>query len=164
MTLILIAALAETNRVIGDGNELPWHVPADLKRFKRLTLGRPLIMGRKTFDSLIEQFGKPLPKRRHIVMTRHPELVHHPVAEVVGSFEEALDLLAGEETVFIAGGAEIYEQTLTLADTWELTLIEGEHSGDAFFPEYAHLVGNQFRLTHADQHEGFRFETYERIT
>ncbi len=162
MELVVIAALAEKNRVIGRGMDLPWRLPTDLKRFKRLTSGHPMIMGRRTFDSLIEQFGGPLPNRRHLVLSRHPERITHPVAEPHFNLASALDAVADEPIVFIAGGGTLYAQTIADADRLELTLVEGDHEGDAFFPAYAHLIGPTYRLKHLEPHEGFRFETYVR--
>lgn len=137
---VVVAALARTNRVIGRGLELPWHLPADLRHFKRLTDGGILLMGRRTFDSLVHQMGGPLPNRRHVVVTRNPAWTH-PAAEAHPSLEAAWAALADEARVFISGGAEIYAQTLADADRWELTLIDGAYDGDAVFPPYEPLVG-----------------------
>ena len=161
--IVLIAALAEGNRVIGRGMELPWHIPEDLKRFKRLTSGHPLVMGRKTFQSILNQFGRPLPNRRHIVLTRHPERVQHPVAEVFSSVPEALAALRDEPRIFIGGGEAIYTQTLPLAHRLELTIVEGAHEGDVFFPEYESLIGCVFERSQVEAHTGFRFETFIRL-
>ncbi|HEY5564587.1 MAG TPA: dihydrofolate reductase [Rhodothermia bacterium] len=160
--LVIIAAVAETNRVIGDGFRLPWHIPEDLKRFKRLTRGHPLIMGRKTFQSLLVQFGGPLPERRHLVLTRRPERVDHPVAECFTTLDDALDAVAGEDLVFVAGGASVYALTIASADRLELTIVEGDYHGDAFFPPWEHLVGPVYKLALREAHEGFRYETYIR--
>ena len=161
--LVIIAAVAEANRVIGKGNDLPWHIPEDLKRFKRLTSGRAMIMGRRTFESIIHQFGGPLPDRRLIVVTSRGEAPDYPRIEAYKSIEEALDAVAGEEVVFIGGGATIYEQFLPEVDRLELTIVEGEFEGDTFFPPYEHLIGQVFEKSAEERHEGFRFETYERI-
>ncbi len=160
--LVIIAAVAETNRVIGDGFKLPWHIPEDLKRFKRLTRGHPLVMGRKTFESLIHQFGKPLPERRHLVLTSRPSRVKHPVAECFTDIETALDAVADEPLVFIAGGAQIYSATIDRVHRLELTIVEGNYTGDAFFPAWEHLVGSVYEPTFREEHEGFRYETYTR--
>ena len=160
--LVIIAAVAETNRVIGDGFRLPWHIPEDLKRFKRLTRGHPLIMGRKTFESLLVQFGRPLPERRHLVLTRRPERLDHPVAECFTTLDAALDAVAGEDLVFIAGGATVYASTIASVDRLELTIVEGDYHGDAFFPPWNHLVGPVYKLVAKEAHEGFRYETYTR--
>ena len=160
--VVIVAALAEKDRLIGAGMKLPWHIPADMKRFKALTSGHPLIMGRKTFASILVQFGRPLPDRRHIVLTSHPENITHPIAECVRSIEEALEAVSTESIVFIVGGASVYAATLTIADRLELTLVEGNFEGDTYFPPWKHLVGSTFGLTDIVKEEGFRFETYRR--
>lgn len=162
--LVIIAALAEKNRVIGREGDLPWHIPEDLKRFKRLTTGYPLLMGRKTFESIVKQFGGPLPERRHLVLTSQGELPEHPDIETFSSVDEAMEAVASENQVFIGGGQTIYEQFLRKADRMELTLIEGDYEGDAFFPAFDHLVGEVFEVDAVDPHDGFRFVTYRRKT
>ncbi len=126
------------NRVIGRDNALPWRLPADMQRFKQLTTGHAVIMGRKTYDSL----DKPLPNRRNLVLTRdrtyRPERV-----EVVHSLDEALDRVAGEDEVFVAGGAEIYQLALPRADRIYLTVVHAVVDGDTFFP---HLDMEAWRL------------------
>lgn len=166
---VVVAALARTNRVIGRGLELPWHLPADLRHFKRLTDGGILLMGRRTFESLLHQMGGPLPGRRHVVVTRNPAWTH-PAAEVHPSIEAAWDALSGEVRVFVAGGAEIYAQTLADADRWELTFVEGTYEGDAVFPPFEHLVGTgrPFDEVRCDAHPteagrpAYAFATYRR--
>lgn len=162
MELVLIAAVAEANRVIGRGMDLPWHLPEDLKRFKRLTSGHPMVMGRRTFDSLIAQFGGPLPNRRHLVLSRHPARVTHPIAEPHPTLASALAAVAEVPRVFIAGGGTLYTQTVADVHRLELTLVEGRHEGDAFFPPYQHLIGPTYHLKHLAPRSGFRFETYRR--
>lgn len=114
---------------IGINNQLPWHLPEDLQHFKNTTSGFPIIMGRKTFDSI----GRPLPKRRNIVITRNQEWNHEGV-ETVNSLQQALDLLNGHEA-FVIGGAQIYAQALTQADRLVVTEIQAEYDCDAFFPK-----------------------------
>ncbi|NBC00272.1 MAG: dihydrofolate reductase [Bacteroidetes bacterium] len=162
--LVIIAAVAEDNRVIGKDNDLPWHIPADLKRFKRLTTGYPLLMGRRTFESIVHQFGGPLPKRRNVVLTSQPE--HFDAMEAVEAYpstDAAMAAVADARQVFIGGGAAIYEQFLPKADRMELTLVEGDYAGDTFFPPYEHLVGDVFTVDAVEPHEGFRFVTYRRV-
>jgi dihydrofolate reductase len=143
----LIAAFAK-NGVIGKGNQMPWHVPGDLKRFRELTRGHPVIMGRKTFESI----GKPLPQRRNIVVTRNQGF-SAPGTETASSLQEAISRAQGpgSEEIFIIGGAEIYRLALEsgLADRLYLTQIEREYEGDAFFPKWepAH-----FRETAREDH------------
>lgn len=162
--IVIVAAVAEANRVIGDGMDLPWHIPEDLGHFKRLTLGHPLVMGRRTFESLLHQFGRPLPGRENVVLTRHPVHADHPGIHVYASLDDALDAFADREQISIGGGAMIYEQMLPRADRLELTLVEGDYTGDTFFPPYAHLLGTDFELAHREPRAGFRFETWVRST
>lgn len=132
----LIAALAE-NRCIGIDNKLPWYLPEDLKYFKAATTGKPIIMGRTTFDSL----GKPLPNRTNIVITRNAEFAHEGV-KVAHSLEEALKIseavahIQGGDEVVVIGGAQIYALALPLADRLYLTEVHKSVEGDAFFPEF----------------------------
>ncbi len=126
--LVLIAARAD-NGVIGRDNALPWRIPADLRRFKALTMGKPMIMGRKTFASL----PGLLPGRRHIVLTRDNGWTA-PGAERAGSIGEALRLASEASEIAVIGGAEIYALFLPLADRIELTEVHGEFAGDAFMP------------------------------
>jgi dihydrofolate reductase len=128
MTVTIVVAISE-NHVIGKDNKLLWYLPNDLKHFKNITTGHTVIMGRKTFDSV----GKPLPKRRNIIITRQPITIEG--CEVVNSIEGALALCAGEDEVFIVGGAEIYKLSLHLTDRIYLTIVHKEFEGDSFFPE-----------------------------
>lgn len=160
--LILIAALGASNRVIGRGGDLPWHLPADLKRFKQLTLGHPIVMGRTTFDSILRQLGRPLPKRRNIVLSRRGPLAAHPEVEVYASTAAVLDAVRDAPTIYIGGGGTVYEQFLPHATRLELTLVERAPEGDVHFPAYAHLIGSVFEQTFEEQHDGFRFVTYDR--
>jgi dihydrofolate reductase len=154
----VIAAVAR-NRVIGNGNQLPWRLPADLKRFKALTMGHVLIMGRKTFDSI----GRALPGRTTIVITRDPTWKREGV-EVAHSLDEAL-AIAGAREVFIAGGAEIYAQSLARADRLQLTVIDADFEGDARFPEWDERA---YQLVQRERCEpspefphAYEFRTYE---
>jgi dihydrofolate reductase len=160
--IVIVAAVAETNRVIGDGMDLPWHLPEDLRHFKRLTLGHPLVMGRRTFESVLHQFGGPLPGRENVVLTRHGVRVDHPGIHVYAGIDAAIDAFADREQISIGGGATIYEQTLPLADRLELTLVEGDYEGDTFFPPFEHLLGTEFELQNCEPRDGFRFETWVR--
>ncbi len=155
MKLILIAAMT-ADRVIGKDGRLPWHLPEDLRFFKRQTTGHAVIMGRKTFDSI----GRPLPRRRNVVVTRNPAYSPAGVSpatcaeaaafvaeglpnetmrlDVVHSLDEAIDLCRrhGESKAFVVGGAQIYAQALPIADEMILTHVEGHYEGDARFPEW----------------------------
>ena len=129
MTVSLIAAVA-ANRAIGKGGALPWRLPSDLRRFKRLTMGHAIVMGRRTFDSI----GRPLPGRTNIVLTRDPAWRRDGV-ETARSLDDAL-AKAGEGEVFVIGGGEIYAAALPRASRLYLTLVPRAVEGDAFFPEY----------------------------
>lgn len=134
----MIAAIGK-NRELGKGNELLWHIPDDLKRFRSLTNGHPCIMGRKTFDSIVAIIGKPLPNRTNIVITRDKEWKNEDVLSV-DSIEDAIQLAKrkpGGEEVFIIGGGQIYELGVSFSDKLYLTLIEDTKEADSFFPEYA---------------------------
>ncbi len=129
--IILIAAL-DRDRCIGKDNQLMWNLPGDLKRFKDITTGFSVIMGRKTFESI----GRKLPNRRNIVITRNQELKIE-ACEMAHSLEEALKLCNDEEKIFIIGGAQIYEQALPRATQLNLTRVEKSFYGDAFFPQWS---------------------------
>jgi len=133
----IVAAMSRTNRGIGNNNKLLWHIPADLKRFKELTLGKPIIMGRKTFESIIEILGKPLPGRTNIVVTRNPEY-EAPGAIIADSLETAFAIAERENPteIHIGGGAELYKAALPYTDKLYLTFIEDEQPADTFFPDY----------------------------
>jgi dihydrofolate reductase len=152
-----IAAMA-ANRVIGQDNTLPWRLPRDLARFKRLTMGHTLIMGRKTYDSI----GRPLPGRTTVVLTRQPDWAAPEGVHVARSVDEALAFAKNDSEVFIAGGADLYAQTQGLWRRLYLTRIARDVPGDAFFPEMD-LTG--WRLVEEEHHpEGdlpFSFLTYE---
>lgn len=160
---MLIAAVAEENRVIGKDNDLPWHIPEDLARFKKLTTGHPLVMGRRTFESVLHQFDGPLPDRRMIVLTTGEGWSEYPEVETYSSIPAALDKLMNESLVYIGGGAGVYQQFLPMADRLELTLVEGYYAGDTYFPPYEHLIDWAFEPTNTVSREGFRFVTYERV-
>jgi dihydrofolate reductase len=131
MTISIIAAVAENN-VIGKDNDLIWHIPEDLKRFKRITTGKPVIMGRKTYESLPY---KPLPKRRNIVITKDKNIQFEGV-ELVHSPEEAIKSCKNEEEIFICGGAAIYKHFIDKADKMYLTKVFEHFEGDTFFPNF----------------------------
>lgn len=161
--IVLIAAVAEENRVIGRDKNLPWHIPEDLQHFKRLTTGHALLMGRRTFESVLHQFGGPLPNRRMMVLTHRGPYEEYPEVETYASVDAALEAVAHEDVVFIGGGESIYRQFLPHADRLELTLVEGDYEGDTYFPPFEHLVGEVFEPIDVDERDGFRFVTYERI-
>jgi len=127
--LTLVAAKAR-NGVIGINNTLPWHLPEDLKHFKAVTLGKPVLMGRKTYDSI----GRPLPGRRNIVITRQADWQAEGV-EVAHSLQQALAMADGVAEVCLIGGADLYRQAMVLADCLRLTEIAESFAGDAYFPD-----------------------------
>jgi dihydrofolate reductase len=130
MDIAIIAAMAQ-NRVIGLNNQMPWHLPADLKRFKRLTMGHPIIMGRKTFEAI----GRVLPGRSNIIITRNPDY-QQTGCLVFNDIDSALAAACqNSETVFVIGGAELYNLFLPLANSLYLTEIQQSFAGDTFFPE-----------------------------
>jgi dihydrofolate reductase len=128
--LSLIWAM-DSNRLIGNANALPWYLPADLAFFKRTTLGKPILMGRKTYQSI----GKPLPGRRNIVITRDPGFCAAG-CDIATGIDEALRLCADAEEVMLIGGASLYEQTIDRASKLYITRIHGEFEGDTWFPEF----------------------------
>jgi dihydrofolate reductase len=133
MKLAIVAAVARGG-VIGRGNRIPWRLPDDLAHFRELTTGHPVVMGRRTWESLPDRF-RPLPDRRNVVVTRNPDWTAEG-AERVGSLEEALALLGGEPQVFVIGGAELYASALPSADELLLTEIDADIDGDVYFPHW----------------------------
>lgn len=138
----LIAAVAAIgkNRELGKNDKLLWHIPDDLKRFKRLTVGHPIIMGRKTFESIVGYIGGPLPERTSIVVTKDPSWKYTGVT-TASTVESAIEIAKGvdSERIDIGGGASIYEQALPYIDKLQLTLIDDEKPADTFFPPYEHI-------------------------
>lgn len=133
MRVSLVAAVARGG-VIGRDNAIPWRIPEDAKHFRALTMGHPVVMGRRTWDSVPDRF-RPLPGRRNVVVTRN-RAWHAEGAERAGSLADALRLLDGAPQVFVIGGAELYAEALSLADELLLTEIDAEVEGDTFFPSW----------------------------
>lgn len=161
MNLTLIAAMSE-NRVIGKDNDLPWHLPKDLKHFKGLTKGHHIIMGRRTFESM---GNKPLPHRTNIIVTRQKDF-RAPGCIVVHNLEDAIRKAENDSRPFIVGGGKIYQQALAYADSIELTVVHASLEGDTHFPE---LNENDWELVKKESHSrdekheyGFDFLSYER--
>ncbi len=150
----LVAAMAK-NRVIGKDNGMPWHLPADLKHFKAVTLGKPIIMGRKTYESI----GRPLPGRQNIVISRDPTY-QLDGCDTVTSFEAALELTKHIEEVMVVGGGFLYSQVLPLANKLYLTFIDLEVDGDTQFPEYQHLALTEINRESflADEKNAYNYE------
>lgn len=160
-SLVSIIVAAAENNAIGKDNQLLWHLPNDLKFFKQTTLDKSIIMGRKTFESL----GKPLPRRRNIIVTRQPGYIAVG-AEVAHSLAEALSLCTGEKEVFIGGGAEIYRQSLPFVDRIYLTRVHADIQGDSYFID---VDEREWKLGSSESHPaderhafGYTFEIYER--
>jgi dihydrofolate reductase len=167
MKLSLIAAIGK-NREIGFGNKLPWRLPDDLKRFKEITRGHAVIMGRKTFESLGETAGvpgRPLPERKNIIVTRDKTYIRHGV-DVVHSLEEALKLCANDPGPFVIGGGDIFSQALPHAEKMYLTHVDTGLPADSFFPEFDsrewQIVSEEFHPKDDRHPFGFTFRTYTR--
>lgn len=163
MTDVVIIVAVASNHAIGRDNELPWRLPEDLRRFKQLTMGHPIVMGRRTWDSLPRQ---PLPGRTNIVVTRDPGF-RAEQALVAGSVQDAVkaaERAPGPDTVFVIGGAQIYEQSLPLARRLEVTEVHAAVDGDVFFPP---IDPAQWREVSREPHTAadglsFDFVRYER--
>lgn len=163
--ILSIVVAASDNNVIGHKNNLPWSLPDDFRRMKEVTMGKPLIMGRKTHESI----GRVLPGRRNIVITRHPEKVMKG-ADAVGSLEEAIKLAEqdGVPEAIIFGGGDVYKQALAMTDRVYMTRVHASIEGDTLFPE---LPPAEWRVTSEERHEidekhavSFTFQTLERRT
>ncbi|HSP11365.1 MAG TPA: dihydrofolate reductase [Salegentibacter sp.] len=158
--LTMIAAAAENN-ALGKENDLVWHLPDDFKRFKKLTTGHHIIMGRKTFES----FPQPLPNRTHIIITRNKDYKAEG-AVVVHSLERAIEIAKGDSQPFIIGGGEIYKLALPYSDNIELTRVHSDFKADTFFPEIDEkewkLVNEEFHPTDENHKYAFTYLTYER--
>jgi len=163
MTLSILVILS-TNNVIGRDNKLPWHMPADLKRFKNLTMGHHILMGRRTFDEI----KKPLPGRVNVVITRDPQFAPEGVA-IARSIDEAISKAeaAGDLEIFLIGGGEIFKQVIHIADRMYITRIHAEIDGDTYFPEFDDV--NEWKLIDAEHFEAdeknaypYSFLTYTR--
>lgn len=145
-TIHLIAALGARTRAIGKDNALLWHIPGDLPRFKKLTVGHAVVMGMRTFESI----GKPLPGRANIVLTKDTTWAHEGVI-VCHTLDDALEQAAQRDSdVFIIGGGSLYTQTIDRADILHLTLVDDDAEGDTFFPPYKHLA---FKEVAREEHE-----------
>lgn len=159
--MIIMIAAASENNALGKNNELVWHLPNDFKRFKSLTSGHHIIMGRKTFES----FPKPLPNRTHIVITRQ-ENYNPEGCIVVNSMEKALEKCPSNEAIFIIGGGEIYNLGLAFSDKIELTRVHHTFEADAFFPEIDprdwELVNSEFQSKDDKHLFDYSYQTYVR--
>lgn len=158
-TRVYLVAAVAANGVIGSGGKLPWRLPEDLRHFKELTLGHPVIMGRKTWESL----GKPLPGRENIVVTRTPGY-DAPGAHLAASLDAALAFCAGETLAFVIGGGQLYAAALPIADAMVITEIGREYAGDARFPAYDRSAWRETQRKAHTASDGLRFDfvLYER--
>lgn len=157
----MVAAIAENN-ALGKDNDLLWHLPDDFKRFKQITSGHYIIMGRKTFES----FPKPLPNRTHVIITRQKE--YHPEGcIVVDSMEKAIEVCPKDEDIFIIGGGEIYNLGMDFADSIELTRVHENFEADTFFPEIDknkwQLVSEEYHLADERHKFDFSYQTFTKI-
>ncbi len=154
--IALIAAVAKNN-VIGSKNDLPWYLPEDLKRFKQLTLGKVVVMGRKTYDSIISRLKKPLRGRTNIVISTQNLQLPEGV-ELYHSVDDALAAHQNQE-IYIIGGEQIFKQSLNVADTLYITHLNKDYEGDAFFPK---IDESYWQMTEDEKHEGYSFLIYKK--
>lgn len=162
--VVVVAAMGKKTRAIGKENGLLWHVPDDLRRFKELTMGHPVIMGRKTFESILEILGKPFPGRTSIILTRDISYDYEGV-RVANSLEEAFEKALEEKPteIHVGGGEEIYKQALPYVDRLHLTFFDDDKTGDAHFPAFEE--GFAVSKEHGPvEHEGLKYQwvDYER--
>lgn len=151
MIISMIAAMAQ-DRIIGKDNQMPWHLPADFAWFKRCTMGKPVVMGRKTYESI----GRPLPGRQNIVISRDPSLAIDGVVTVT-SIDDAIQAAGNVEEVMIIGGGTIYEVCLAKANKLYITHIDAEIEGDTQFPEW----GSEFKETYSEQYPADEKNAYD---
>lgn len=156
----IIAAIASGNRALGKNGRLIYYIPEDLKRFKKVTSGHPIIMGRKTFESI----GHPLPDRTNIVITRDEDYFAEGV-EMSHSLDEALRLASlaqGDDEVFVIGGGQIYEEAMPFADKLYLTIVEGNPDADTFFPPFSDFKKVVFEGSHESDGLKYKFLDLEK--
>jgi dihydrofolate reductase len=164
LVISAIAAMGE-NRVIGDDNELPWYLPADLQHFKNLTSGHPILMGRKTYESI----GRPLPKRTNFILTRNPNFQAEGCI-LVRSMEEAIEKASAmpSKELFIIGGAEVYQQTLDFVSRIYLTIVHDQFEGDTYFPILAEgewqQISSESHEEDEDNEYAYSFLVLERVS
>lgn len=154
--MISIVVAIANNNVIGKRNALPWYLPEDLKRFKELTIGHTVLMGRKTFESIMDKLGKPLPERKNVVITRDPNYSVPNGVLVYHSVQDAFAALS-EDDIFVIGGGEMYSQTIDNADTLFITHIDKDYDGDVFFPD---IDPHIWKKIEEESHTDFSFTKY----
>jgi len=155
--IALISAIAKNN-CIGKNNQLPWHIPEDLLHFKKLTKNKTVLMGRKTFESIIGYLGKPLPKRKNLIITRNEKYKAPDGVMIYSNIKDALQKNSDDD-IFVIGGATIYQQTIDLADTLYITHVNKEVDGDAFFPK---IDMTKWKEIEKEDHNDFSFVTYKK--
>ena len=158
--MISLIVAMDKNSLIGNGKKIPWHLPADFAYFKETTMGRPIIMGRTTFESI----GRPLPGRKNIVLSRGD--FSKDGVEVVNSLNQAFSLTKNDDEVFVIGGAQVYKEALPIADRLYITFIEGDFTGDTYFPEvdwneWLEVKSEKRKADEKNQHT-IRFAVFER--
>lgn len=168
MTKISMIAAMDKNRVIGNGDKIPWYIPEDFKYFKAQTLGKPIVMGRATFESIHAMKGSDphsgpaLPKRKNVIITRQDDYVADDCI-VCGSVQEAIEVAKNHtnetDEVMVIGGGTIYDQALSLSNRLYVTIVDGDYDGDVFFPEFDK---NEWCEVSKDQYDGYCFYIYER--
>jgi dihydrofolate reductase len=157
--IILGPVAVSENLVIGKNNDLPWHLPEDLKHFKEITLGKTVVMGRKTFESILARLKKPLPGRKNVVISRQENYQVPEGVLVFNSLDSVVDVLFTED-LYVIGGAEIYKQALPKAQKLYITEVKGEYEGDAFFPQ---INWQEWKKVEEEKHEKFSFLVFERV-
>jgi len=156
--IILGPVAIAKNGVIGGDNDLPWYLPEDLKHFKEITMGHTVLMGRKTYDSIIKRLGKPLPGRINVVITRQEDFQAQGGVLVFHSLEQALDALKKDD-IYIIGGAQIFASALPLAQKMHVTHVHKDYKGDVYFPE---IDWKEWDMLDQEPHDEFTFATYIR--
>lgn len=155
--MIIIGPVAvAANRIIGGDNDLPWYLPEDLKHFKKITLGHTVLMGRKTYDSIVKRLGKPLPGRKNVVITRNVDFVAPPEVLIFHNLDDALAALKDED-VYVIGGAQIFAAAFPSAEKIYITHVKKAYDGDVYFPE---VDWQQWDKIEEDPHEEYTFATY----
>ncbi|MDP3741604.1 MAG: dihydrofolate reductase [bacterium] len=157
--MISLIAAIDKNRVIGHENDLPWYLPEDLKHFRKLTTGMTVLMGRKTYDSIVRRLGKPLPGRKNVVVTRDPAFPAPEGVLVYNDLSKAISDLQNDD-LFVIGGGQIFSQTIDLADTLHITHVDMKAPGDIYFPQ---IDPGKWKKIEEEKHDTFSFCTYKRL-
>jgi dihydrofolate reductase len=157
MIILGPVAVAENN-VIGGGNDLPWYLPEDLKHFKQITSGKTVVMGRKTYESIIKRLNKPLPRRKNVVITRQADYQAPPEVLVFHSLDQAFKELSAND-IYVIGGAEIFKLALPMAEIMYMTHVHDNYQGDAFFPEVDWKAWDKLE---EEKHEKYTFAKYRK--